>query len=197
MKKNPYVFRRYEYLALTTTAAKMTRNQVLAKNLTILAIIFQQMNRIQTRKRLNTWCLVPIWPQKRCLNMVMWLINKYPPNKLKFSTTEIIIQFFIRFLNLKRLCAVQLYKASWIQAVSLLQLPRGSLRPVCKYSCGMARQKGVNGRRKTKPTTTTTKTNTQSLCFWNPSMPETEARRKGSRQVSTVSSLIIIAIRTD
>ena len=52
------------------------------------------------------------------------LKRRNPPNKLRISTAEITIQFSTCFLTLKTLRAIQWQViASWIQAVSFLQLP--------------------------------------------------------------------------
>ena len=96
--------------------------------------------------------------QKRCSSKTMWLIEKYPPKKLKISiynwNHRPILYLFPKFK--KKNCA--LYKAtcslldsnshfpaaySLLDSNSFLQLPCGSLRPVGKHSCSKAGQKGV------------------------------------------------------
>ena len=52
-----------------------------------------------------------------------------------------ILHLFPRFENI--VCATRQVIAFWIQAVTLLRLLLGSLRPTDKHSCGKARQKGV------------------------------------------------------
>ena len=65
--------------------------------------------------------------------------KKYPANVLKISIIEITSQFFVCFINLTTLCALQVI-AFWIQAVGFLQLSCSSLRPAGKHSCGKASQ---------------------------------------------------------